>query len=894
MGYILRATGMDTPPSRDDDGVARPYRPNFVLAALYERFFSRIEVDPAWVRAVREASARGTVVHVMRSQSYLDFVALDFFIKKFSLPPLRFVTDTGLWVLEPMGQGIQKLLRRDSAPEEVRLSRAVSENHAALLFMRRPPELAVTARRGRAQPVDHIRVLLEVQRRHDQPVLLLPQVFLWGKSPDTHQKNLVDLVFGPTDYPGRLRVMSRFLRNYRHALLRAGAPLDLRAILAETPDLDDGARVSKIHWMLFRRLDRERRVVLGPIAKGPDRLGLEILQTPRVRRAAADAAAREKRPIELVVADLYRELRRLEARPDPDAIALADVALAGVFRQMFDGVEVDAEGFARVREAARRGPVVLLPTHKSHVDYLLLSWVCFRQGLQTPLIAAGDNLDFWPLGPVLRRCGAFFIRRSLAGENTRLYATLLDAYVRKMMREGYVIEFFFEGGRSRSGRLLPPKHGLLSLVLDAAATGGERVSLVPISVGYDRVVEERSYVEELSGTAKKREDASALLRAPRALLSRYGRVYVEVGDIVEWSAEPPPDNTPGNTPGNVPGKVQGADTSAGRRAERDRMVSRRAQVTRVAQRVSAELHRVTPVTPTSLLAAALLSHPHRGVTRRELQDALNRLLGMLTGAGARVGADLRRMDDRPGVDEHAVDRAIALVRRAGHLQILGEGLDAAFVVPDEHRPALDYYKNNILHFIAPRALMAVAVLCPAVRPAEARGRAEGGPREAVLARAERLGQVFRHEFEHRSPRDESPAATLAAMLADGDLTEDHGAIRPPVDEGHAWLTLLAGTVRNYLEGYRVGARTLEALLSQSLPAAELVRRGLATGRRMFLAGEIQRREAVSRAMLEGAFAAFRDLEYLGGGEGGPQRLKAPWDTPEAVRTLEDELAGFCP
>ena len=141
-----------------------------------------------------------------------------------------------------------------------------------------------------------------------------------------------------------------------------------------------------------------------------------------------------------------------------------------------------------MREAAKRGTLVLLPSHKSHVDYLMLSFVFFHANLQLPLIAAGDNLAFFPLGLVLRRGGAFFIRRKFAGD--RLYAAVVDAYIRRLIREGYSIEFFLEGGRSRTGKLLPPKLGLLNMVVEAAlAVPNKEVFFVPVAIGYDRLVE---------------------------------------------------------------------------------------------------------------------------------------------------------------------------------------------------------------------------------------------------------------------------------------------------------------------------------------------------------------------------------------------------------------------
>ena len=165
---------------------------------------------------------------------------------------------------------------------------------------------------------------------------------------------------------------------------------------------------------------------------------------------------------------------------------------------MFSAVEVDEAGIERLRELAKEGTLVLLPSHKSHMDYVLLAWILYRHKLPMPVIAAGDNLNFLPVGPILRRAGAFFIRRSFAGD--RLYSAVVDAYVRRLIKDGSPLEFFLEGGRSRTGKLLPPKLGLLSLVVDAALGVPTRTTwFCPVSIGYERFVEEKAFVRELSG-----------------------------------------------------------------------------------------------------------------------------------------------------------------------------------------------------------------------------------------------------------------------------------------------------------------------------------------------------------------------------------------------------------
>src|SRR5262249_5539729 len=141
---------------------------------------------------------------------------------------------------------------------------------------------------------------------------------------------------------------------------------------------------------------------------------------------------------------------------------------------------------------------------------------------------------FFPLGLVFRRGGAFFIRRSFGGD--RLYAAVVDAYIRRLIREGYSIEFFLEGKRSRTGKLLPPKLGLLNMVIEAGLSVPNReVFFVPVSIGYDRIVEGGSYVEELIGGEKQKEDARGLLRTTRVLRGRYGRLNIQFGDIQSLS-----------------------------------------------------------------------------------------------------------------------------------------------------------------------------------------------------------------------------------------------------------------------------------------------------------------------------------------------------------------------
>jgi glycerol-3-phosphate O-acyltransferase len=592
---------------------------------------------------------------------------------------------------------------------------------------------------------------------------------------------------------------------------------------------------------------------------------------------------REKKSPAAVERQLRRDLDRLEARINPIALNWAARLLDGVFNRIYQGIEVDLEGLQRIREQARKGPVILLPSHKSHLDYLLLSFVFYTHGLQCPLIAAGDNLAFWPAGPILRRCGAFFIRRSFKG--ARLYTTLVDTYVRKILKEGYAIEFFVEGGRSRSGKVLPPKVGLLSMVADAADAAHVEVAYVPISIGYEQIVEQRSYIEELSGGEKRKEDAGALLtKAPRVLTTKYGRAYVQVGQILHFNYQGKPTSLPPPAP-----EAEATTARAAKRAALDRMQARRAEVSSLASRVVYEINRVTPVTPNALLATALLASLRRGIARSELLARIDQLVHDLRRAGARFAESLAvgYEGTRRLYRVDAIDQALNVFQESALIQVHGSDGDAIYQVPDDKRLALDYYKNNLIHFFAPTGLLASALV------AEPAAREDGVAKRVVLDRVTELTRLLKPEFQLKSETDVEFDTALDRLVEAGEVeVTGEGPASSIRIASSERIAFHAGLLRNFVESYIVAARSLELLLDAPMPAKELLKKALGTGERMFLTGEIAQREAVSKPNIENALQSFRDAGYLSGGEGGPQRLAPGHDTLDAVRALEASLRAF--
>uniref|UniRef100_A0A3Q3SW38 Glyceronephosphate O-acyltransferase n=1 Tax=Mastacembelus armatus TaxID=205130 RepID=A0A3Q3SW38_9TELE len=207
--------------------------------------------------------------------------------------------------------------------------------------------------------------------------------------------------------------------------------------------------------------------------------------------------------------------------------------LSKVFKTLFRSICVNEEGIQRLQQAIQEHPVVLLPSHRSYMDFLLMSYILYTYDLALPVIAAGmDFMGMKIVGEMLRMSGAFFIRRSFGGD--RLYWAVFSEYVKTMLRNGFApVEFFLEGTRSRTSKSLTPKLGLLNIVMDPFLKGEVfDVSLVPVSISYERILEEVLYARELLGVPKPKESTSGLFKARKVLSEDYGSIHVYFGQPV--------------------------------------------------------------------------------------------------------------------------------------------------------------------------------------------------------------------------------------------------------------------------------------------------------------------------------------------------------------------------
>lgn len=498
-------------------------------------------------------------------------------------------------------------------------------------------------------------------------VQLVPVSIYWGRAPG-RQDSVIKALFAETwRNTGRLRQMLSILIHGRHAVVHFSPALSLREVLADQRDANRGerklGRVLRVH---FRR-NRER--VIGPDLSHRHTLIRALVGSPRVQAAIRDAAAQKRIP----VAEAEQAARGIALEIAADyshtVVRALELFLDWLWTRLYDGIQL--HGFERVKAIAPGHGIVYVPCHRSHIDYLLLSFVVFRQGMIPPHIAAGANLNLPLVGALLRRGGAFFLRRSFKGD--ALYAAIFIEYLQGILQRGFPVEYFVEGGRSRSGRTLAPKTGMLGMTLQGYAANPERpLVFVPVYVGYEKVMEARSFIAEINGESKRKESLADILRTARRLRREFGQVHVNFGEPLQAEA------------------LLDAGCPGWREMPQSQEALRLA-VDGAAREIAVRINAAAVLNPVNLFALALHGTRHQIADRCALEQQIAHLQA-IHGSRAYPGLHIGSAQAPEAVIEHAIRLGFARIQPHpfGDL-VCADPLQAAM---------LSYFRNNVLHLFA--------------------------------------------------------------------------------------------------------------------------------------------------------------------------------------------------
>jgi glycerol-3-phosphate O-acyltransferase len=407
-----------------------------------------------------------------------------------------------------------------------------------------------------------------------------------------------------------------------------------------------------------------------------------LLKTDPVRNAIEQHA--KSKGVSLEKAQNYARKQAITIAADVSygTIRILDILLTKLWNKIYNGVVLN--GIEPVRELAKDNEIVYVPCHRSHIDYLLLSYSLYKHGLNVPHIAAGENLNMPVVGSILRRGGAFFIRRRFGGD--KLYTAVFNEYIHTVFSRGYPVEYFVEGGRSRTGRMRVPATGTLAMTVRSHLRDNNRpIVFIPVYIGYEKVFESRSYLGELKGKDKKKENLFDLVKSVKQL-KNYGHVYLNFGEPLKLN-----DQLNEQQPG-------WDDTNYGPDDRPNWMFN---FVDKLSLDVVTRINSAAALNPINLIATALLSTPRQAIEGKLLRHQLRLLLA--------IHKEIP-YSEFTTLPEGSVEEWIEYAVKMGTLRVIPQKLGNLYGLDSQNTVLMSYYRNNVQHMFALPSLIAALIV----------------------------------------------------------------------------------------------------------------------------------------------------------------------------------------
>ncbi len=549
------------------------------------------------------------------------------------------------------------------------------------LALRRKKGLIVRRTEVRRHSETLKRLVENVCEGKEEDIHLVPVTVLIGRAPDK-ETGLAKIFFTESwDIGGRLWRFFNSLINGRHTMIQFNNSISLRELAGE--GLGASRSLRKVSRILRVHFQRVRSAAIGPDLSHRRTVVDQVLRSPPVREAIENQASKDKISELKAWKRARKDAFEIAANYSYAFVRVASFALKWFWNKIYDGVEL--QHFRKFQEQAPDYEIIYVPCHRSHIDYLLVSYFVYHNGLVPPHVAAGVNLNLPGLGRFLRKGGAFFLRRSFRSQ--KLYSAVFHEYLARILSNGTAIEYFIEGTRSRTGRLLQPKGGMLSMTVRSyLRTHTRPVMFQPIYVGYERLVEGSSYNAELSGQRKKGESLGDLFKVFGILKQRYGKVHVSFAEPVFLD-----DLLDQHEP----------DWRAKTLQNDDRPSWLNPLVSQLGQRIMTGINDAAHVNAINLLAVVLLTTRKLAMDRGELLDQLALLLDMLEHCP---------YADRVTHTEKSPEEIIAYGIELGVIETRENPLGDIIAVLANQSVLLAYFRNNVSHLFAVPSLVSSCFL----------------------------------------------------------------------------------------------------------------------------------------------------------------------------------------
>lgn len=798
---------------------------NFLQFRLAKTFLSQVSMADEYAEAIKKLSQEGVVVYALNQRSELNSLIIYELFKRKDIPIPVYCHGMNMSFWHPLPQMLKffwfSFLRRLGKKQKVwqgnldYMEKIVSEKKSIVIHL------------GESEFIENrsaesaIASLMNVQKKVDFPIFVVPVLVSYGRRREKEDEGLINILFGQTEHTGSLRRFVTFARYSSNAFVIPAEPVNLSEYLNTTKSASQDARVYELRGELIDRIEKEKSAIVGPILKSREELISMVLSDESIRKFIADHAEKEKKDKIKIKKEARRYLYEIAADYSNTMIAIWKRVLNWLWNDIYDGLSVDLEGMTKIRNISKKMPFVIVPCHRSHIDYLLIHYVFYMNNIQLPFIAAGNNLSFFPMGYIFRKSGAFFLRRSFRGN--KIYSEVFSKYLAILLKEGLPLEFFIEGGRSRTGKMVVPKYGLLSMVIQAYQEKYcENFAAIPVYIGYDRVIEEKSYLKELSGASKTPENTAEIIKTGKILTRRYGRVYVNIGEPIIMKDYLAAQEKP---------------------IEQMSLDERQSLYRKIGYEIVLEINKVAVVTPFSLIAAVLLSHDRRGISHDELLDNLNEFFEYLSMKKVKFAETFANR-------EKAINDAISIFVQQGFISKIEAEEDEAeemqevvYSLNEGKRLNLEYYKNNFLHFYIPLCFVATSII---------NSNEDLISLQRIMGYFQFLKNLLWNEFIFDEYKDDSEEVNeVLDYLLDRKMitsVERDGQIYIEVKgKGNKKLKPFADLIHNYLESSWIVIRSCLYLKKNPQTKREWVKKIMKLGDRMYKKGEVLRLEALSQA-----------------------------------------------
>ncbi|WP_298633259.1 glycerol-3-phosphate 1-O-acyltransferase PlsB [uncultured Umboniibacter sp.] len=660
-----------------------------------------------------------------------------------------------------------------------------------------------------------------IQRaRAGQVIQFVPLSIFWGRAPKREQ-SFWRLLFSYNNYElgGGIRKFLATIAARKDLEIHVSKPLSLNALVSNEQNNEISAR--KLHRVLRVHYRQVKTAVVGPDLSHRRTVVRDLVKSRAVQQVIDDKIKNGDSTREQLEAKAQKYGNEIASSYNTRAIRILDKFLTRFWNKVYDGVEV--EGIDRVKELAGTHAIVYLPCHRSHIDYLLLSYALFKQGLAAPHIAAGINLNLPIVGRLLRGAGAFFIRRKFRGEP--LYSAVFNEYLHTLLRRGFPVEFFIEGGRSRTGRSLPPKTGMIALMLRSYLRDHSKpIAIVPIYVGYEKVLEGNTYLGELRGKRKKSESIFGLFKVVKTLKGEFGKVRANFGEplcLDNFLDERQPDwrKAASDKPDWLPELTNELADEAIKRINE-----------------SAHVNRV------SLVAAAILCAPRQALGDTTLLAQIDFYKELLKAVPYSAETTF---------DDHDALGMVDHCEKLGFTEKRIDSMGAVYHLSEVNSVLLTYYRNNIQHLLVIPSLLAYAL-----------NNMRGIGRESLIQLVNSVYPYLKKELYLNLEDYEVESAIeahLTFLLEHGILTTEGTIIRgaEPGSNQQLIQRLLAAHCQPMLERFYIVLSLIRAADQQPLSTKLLEQKSVDVAQRLSMIHGIHSPEFFDKRL----FAGFIEQLY---------------------------------